>query len=57
MSTMPLSTAIPKSAIKPIPADTLKGIPLIHRSKTPPTVAKGIAVKIITASLIDLNAK
>ena len=57
ISTIPLSTAIPKSAINPTPADTLKGIPLNQSSRTPPTVASGIDVKIIIASFSDLKAK
>ena len=43
IKTIPLSTAIPKSAIKPTPADILNGKPRIHKSNTPPTAANGIA--------------
>ena len=55
--TIPFRTAIPNNAIKPIPAETLKGIPLIHNKNTPPTVAKGTAVNTRIASFKDLNAK
>ena len=55
--TIPLSTAIPKSAIKPTPAEILNGIPRNHNKKIPPTAESGIAVKINKASLTDLKAK
>ena len=54
---MPLSTATPKSAMNPIPADMLNGIPLIRRRKTPPTMESGTAVNIKAASLKELKAK
>ena len=44
ISTIPFNTAIPKSAIKPTPAEILNGMSRIHKSKTPPTADNGIAV-------------
>ena len=52
-----LSTATPKSAINPTPAEMLKGIPRIHRNSTPPTIDSGIAEKIIVVTFNELNAK
>ena len=43
-STIPFSTAIPKSAIKPTPAEMLKGKSLIHKNSMPPTAESGMAV-------------
>ena len=43
INTIPLSTAIPKSAINPTPAEILKGISRTQSNNTPPTAAKGIA--------------
>ena len=40
---MPLSTATPNNAIKPIPALILKGNPLNARNRIPPIADKGIA--------------
>ncbi|MPN17574.1 hypothetical protein SDC9_164929 [bioreactor metagenome] len=57
INTIPFNTAIPKRAIKPTPAETLNGMPLIQSNNTPPTVAKGIAENIIMASFNDLKAK
>ena len=54
---MPLSTATPKRAMKPTPADMLKGISLIHKAKTPPITASGIAVKTSSACFIELKVK
>ena len=44
MSTIPFRTATPNNAIKPIPAEILKGRPLILKAKIPPIAEKGIAV-------------
>ena len=55
--TIPFKTAIPNRAIKPTPAEILKGIPRIHNKRTPPTAAKGIAENIIKASLKVPKAK
>ncbi len=57
INTMPLSTAIPNRAIKPTPAEILKGIPRIHNSITPPTTDKGTAENTKAASRMELNAK
>ncbi len=57
MRTIPLSTAIPNKAIKPTPAEILKGISLIYNNKTPPTADKGIALYMIIASLNESKAK
>ncbi len=54
--TTPFRTAIPERAIKPTPADTLKGIPLMSRPKTPPTRAIGTQRKTKRVSSIFLNA-
>ena len=45
ISTIPLSTATPKRAMKPTPAEMLKGIPLSHKAQTPPMAASGMAEK------------
>ena len=50
-------TATPNNAMKPIPADMLKGIPLMSKANTPPIAANGIAVNINRLSLIELNVK
>ena len=57
INTMPLSTAIPNRAIKPTPAEILKGIPLIHNNITPPTTDSGTAEKTSAASRMELKAK
>jgi len=54
---MPLSTATPKSAINPTPAEMLKGIPRIHRNSTPPTIESGIDEKMMVVTFSELNAK
>ena len=41
MSTTPLSTATPKRAMKPTPAEIEKGSPRRASAKTPPVAAKG----------------
>ena len=43
MSTMPLSTATPNSAMKPTPADMENGMPRSHSAQTPPMAARGMA--------------
>ena len=57
ISTIPFKTATPKSAIKPTPAEILKGIPRIQSAKTPPMAESGIAVKISAACFIEPKAK
>ena len=47
--TTPFKTAIPASAMKPIPAEIEKGIPRSHSAKTPPVTASGIPVKTSAA--------
>ena len=54
-STTPLSTATPKSAMKPTPAEMLNGIPRTHKARMPPVTAKGIPVKTISACLSELK--
>ena len=49
MSMMPLSTAIPLSAIKPTPALMVNGMPRNHRANTPPVTASGTQTKIRAA--------
>ena len=57
INTIPLSTAIPKSAIKPTPAEILKGKSRNHKNNTPPTAESGMAEYTIRASLTLLKAK
>ena len=54
---IPLRTAIPKSAIKPTPAEILKGISPNHSKNAPPIAESGITVKIRGAYFIELKAK
>ena len=42
-STIPLSTATPNSAIKPMPAEILNGMPLIESARIPPMADSGMA--------------
>ena len=44
ISTMPLSTATPNNAMKPTPADMLKGMPRSSKAATPPIALSGTAV-------------
>jgi len=44
MRTMPLSTATPKSAMKPTPALMLNGMPRAMSASTPPMALMGMAV-------------
>ena len=46
---MPFSTATPKSAMKPMPAEMLKGMPRRISAHTPPMAERGMATKISTA--------
>ena len=57
MRTIPFNTATPNKAIKPIPAEILKGICRIHKAATPPIAASGMAVKINNACFIELKVK
>ena len=50
-SNTPSRMQIPKRAIKPIPADILKFVPVINKAHIPPTTAKGTFKKIRPASL------
>ena len=43
INTIPLSTAIPKRAINPTPAEILNGKSLIHKNRIPPTAESGMA--------------
>ena len=54
---MPLSTATPKRAIKPTPAEMLNGIPRSHKAATPPMAESGMAVKIRTDCRSEPNVK
>ena len=49
MSMMPLSTAMPESAMKPTAALMVKGIPRAHSAKMPPVTASGTHTKISAA--------
>jgi hypothetical protein len=42
---------MPKRAMKPIPAEILKFVPVIYRAVIPPTMAKGTLIKTTSASL------
>ena len=57
IKTIPLSTATPKSAMKPTPADILKFIPRSHNERIPPIAESGMVVKIISPYFTELNAK
>ncbi|MNI38719.1 hypothetical protein D3C81_1213670 [compost metagenome] len=57
IKTIPLSTATPNKAIKPIPALILKGMPRNINANTPPIALIGIAVKISVACLKEWNVK
>ena len=52
---MPFKTATPNKAIKPTPADILKGIPLINKANTPPIAAKGMAENMSKVSVKEPN--
>ena len=57
INTIPLRTATPNKAIKPIPALMLKGIPRSIKANTPPMALIGIAVNIKPACLKERNVK
>ena len=50
---MPSITAIPNSAINPIAADTLKGIPVTNSASTPPITAIGMTLMASSVSVIE----
>ncbi len=50
---MPSITAMPNNAMKPIAADTLKGMPLSNRPSTPPNTAIGITLMASSVSTIE----
>ena len=50
---MPSITAMPNSAMKPIAADTLNGIPEIRSPSTPPKIAIGITLIASSVSIIE----
>ena len=54
--TRPLSTAIPKRAMKPTAAEIEKSIPRTSRARTPPTRASGTPVKTMAASRTEPSA-
>ena len=43
--------------MKPIPADTEKGISRNHKAQIPPMAERGIATKTMSASITELNVK
>lgn len=57
IKTIPFNTATPNKAIKPIPAEMLKGISRNHNANTPPIADSGIATKMSDACLMLLNVK
>ncbi|MOA22656.1 hypothetical protein D3C78_1432300 [compost metagenome] len=57
MSTIPFNTATPNKAMKPTPADILKGMPLSNNAITPPMADKGTAVKTNIVCVRDLKVK
>ena len=57
INTMPLSTAIPNSAMNPTPAEMLKGKSRAHKNKIPPTAESGMAEYTNKASFTELKAK
>ena len=46
-------TAIPKIEMKPTPADTLKGVPVMISASTPPRHATGICAMMMKVSMSD----
>src|SRR5882672_4550555 len=54
--TTPFSTACPNSAMKPIAADTERGMPVISRAKIPPISANGMLSRMRSALRIAPNA-
>ena len=57
INTIPFNTATPNKAIKPTPAEILKGIPLSNKANTPPIADMGMAVKISAACFTDRKVK
>jgi len=57
MRTMPLSTATPNKAMKPTPAEMLKGMPRADKAKTPPIAESGTALKTSRLSFSEPKAK
>ena len=49
ISMMPLRTAMPDTAMKPIPAEIVKGMPRSQSASTPPIAASGTQVKTSAA--------
>jgi hypothetical protein len=54
--TTPLRTAWPKSAMKPIAAETLRGMPVRKSATMPPISANGTFSRMSSALLTDLKA-
>ena len=54
---MPSITAMPNSAMKPIAADTLNGMPVINSPSTPPKIAIGITLMASNVSTIEPKLK
>ena len=54
---MPSITAMPNSAMKPIAAETLNGMPVIKRPSTPPKIAIGITLMANSVSTIEPKLK
>ena len=54
---IPFKTATPNKAIKPTPAEILKGISLAHKAKIPPMADNGMAVYINKPCLTEPKAK
>ncbi|MNL89654.1 hypothetical protein D3C87_2201110 [compost metagenome] len=52
---MPLSTAMPNRAMKPMAAETLRCKLRSHRAVIPPTVASGRIIRTVKACLTELN--
>ena len=50
---MPSITAMPNSAMKPIAAETLNGMPVISSPSTPPKIAIGITLMASSVSMIE----
>ena len=54
---MPSITAMPNSAMKPIAADTLNGMPVTNSPSTPPKIAIGITLIASSVSTIEPKLK
>ena len=57
INTMPFNTATPNKAIKPTPAEILKGMPLAISANMPPMADKGMAEKISKPYFMEPKAK